>query len=52
VLPRGNYVKLDPDDYLSELAEEIQKLDDETEEPNGAQNVAPGGGIPRTPPVS
>ena len=47
VLPRGNYVKLDPEDYLNELVEEMEKS-----EPEGAQNDAPGDGIPRTPSVS
>lgn len=46
VLPRGTYVKLDPDDYLTELVEDMAEMGNDDNEPNGAQRVAPGNGIP------
>ena len=45
VLPRGTYCKLDPEDYLTELVEDMSDAgdmpDDDETPPNGAQRVAP-----------
>lgn len=50
VLPRGTYCKLDPEDYLTELIEDMGGAADmpDDEAPNGAQRVAPEPAIPTT----
>lgn len=55
VLPRGTYVKLDPEDYLTELVEDMADAGDMPDDspdtpPNGAQRVAPEPAI-ATPPA-